>query len=144
MRCRFTLVCSSKCVNIDNGLNFWLLLQTSPVYWALFWCSCNTTCGFLHLVQECRLNRASDAKQFRERLEKELSDNSSMSWDKFSKQPHFVVAHYAGKVSYQIEGMMEKNKVQCTVYVQADRRYLCSRLRFESHLHYTGLCKSLR
>lgn len=67
-------------------------------------------CFFL---QECRLNRASDAKQFQERLEKELSDNGSMSWDKFSKQPHFIVAHYAGKVSYQIEGMMEKNKVQC-------------------------------
>lgn len=66
----------------------------------------------LYVIQECRLNRASDAKQFRERLQKELSDNGSMSWDKFSKQPHFIVAHYAGKVSYQIEGMMEKNKVQ--------------------------------
>ncbi|KAM9440876.1 unconventional myosin-XIX [Clarias gariepinus] len=70
----------------------------------------NPTGIFSLLNEECRLNRASDAKQFRERLEKELSDNSSMSWDKFSKQPHFVVAHYAGKVSYQIEGMMEKNK----------------------------------
>ncbi|KAK2816296.1 hypothetical protein Q7C36_022567 [Tachysurus vachellii] len=70
----------------------------------------NPTCIFSLLNEECRLNRASDAKQFRERLQKELSDNGSMSWDKFSKQPHFVVAHYAGKVSYQIEGMMEKNK----------------------------------
>ncbi|TTG47511.1 Unconventional myosin-XIX [Bagarius yarrelli] len=65
---------------------------------------------FSLLNEECRLNRASDAKKFRERLQKELSDNRSMSWDKFSKQPHFIVAHYAGKVSYQIEGMMEKNK----------------------------------
>ncbi|XP_029555404.1 unconventional myosin-XIX [Salmo trutta] len=65
---------------------------------------------FSLLNEECLLNRASDAKQFRVRLEKELSDNGSMSWDKFSKQPHFTVAHYAGKVSYQIEGMMEKNK----------------------------------
>ncbi|XP_026777729.3 unconventional myosin-XIX [Pangasianodon hypophthalmus] len=70
----------------------------------------NPTSIFSLLNEECRLNRASDAKQFRERLEKELSDNGSMSWDKFSKQPHFIVAHYAGKVSYQIEGMMEKNK----------------------------------
>lgn len=62
------------------------------------------------LNEECRLNRASDAKQFRVRLEKELSGNTRISWDKFSKQPHFIVAHYAGKVSYQIEGMMEKNK----------------------------------
>ncbi|XP_062844954.1 unconventional myosin-XIX isoform X2 [Trichomycterus rosablanca] len=65
---------------------------------------------FSLLNEECRLNRASDAKQFRERLQKELSDNSSVSWDKFSKEPHFIIAHYAGKVSYQIEGMMEKNK----------------------------------
>ncbi|KAG7314737.1 hypothetical protein KOW79_022040 [Hemibagrus wyckioides] len=70
----------------------------------------NPTSIFSLLNEECRLNRASDAKQFRERLQKELSDNGSMSWDKFSKQPHFIVAHYAGKVSYQIEGMMEKNK----------------------------------
>lgn len=61
------------------------------------------------------MNRASDAKQFRERLEKELSDNGSMSWDKLSKNPHFIVAHYAGKVNYQIEGMMEKNKVRCVL-----------------------------
>ncbi|XP_026099029.1 unconventional myosin-XIX-like [Carassius auratus] len=65
---------------------------------------------FSLLNEECRLNRASDAKQFCVRLQKELSDNASISWDKFSKQPHFTVAHYAGKVSYQIEGMMEKNK----------------------------------
>uniref|UniRef100_A0A4W5N7P5 Myosin XIX n=1 Tax=Hucho hucho TaxID=62062 RepID=A0A4W5N7P5_9TELE len=65
---------------------------------------------FSLLNEECLLNRASDAKQFMVRLEKELSDNGTMSWDKFSKQPHFTVAHYAGKVTYQIEGMMEKNK----------------------------------
>ncbi|XP_051523394.1 unconventional myosin-XIX [Myxocyprinus asiaticus] len=62
------------------------------------------------LNEECRLNRAADAKQFCVRLEKELSKNANISWDKFSKEPHFTVAHYAGKVSYQIEGMMEKNK----------------------------------
>ncbi|KAJ8342904.1 hypothetical protein SKAU_G00328320 [Synaphobranchus kaupii] len=68
------------------------------------------TCVFSLLNEECRLNRASDAKQFKARLEKELSDNACMSWDKFSMQPHFTVSHYAGKVCYQIEGMMEKNK----------------------------------
>uniref|UniRef100_A0A8C1HM86 Myosin XIX n=1 Tax=Cyprinus carpio carpio TaxID=630221 RepID=A0A8C1HM86_CYPCA len=65
---------------------------------------------FSLLNEECRLNRVSDAKQFRVRLQKELSDNTSISWDKLSKEPHFTVAHYAGNVSYQIEGMMEKNK----------------------------------
>lgn len=61
--------------------------------------------------QESRLNRTSDARTFRVRLEKELSDNHNISWDKFSKEPHFMVAHYAGKVNYQIQEMVEKNKV---------------------------------
>ncbi|XP_039517500.1 unconventional myosin-XIX-like [Pimephales promelas] len=65
---------------------------------------------FSLLNEECRLNRASDAKQFGVRLQKELSDNANISWDKFSKEPHFTVAHYAGRVSYQIQGMMGKNK----------------------------------
>lgn len=89
-------------------------LDSFSVFSPLLMHRSTSCCGtILSFFQECRLNRASDAKQFRERLEKELSDNGSMSWDKFSKQPHFIVAHYAGKVSYQIKGMMEKNKVPC-------------------------------
>ncbi|XP_070699771.1 unconventional myosin-XIX [Pempheris klunzingeri] len=65
---------------------------------------------FSLLNEESRLNRTSDAKTLRIRLEKELHDNANISWDKFSKEPHFTVAHYAGKVSYQIQGMVEKNK----------------------------------
>ncbi|KAA8586402.1 hypothetical protein FQN60_000238, partial [Etheostoma spectabile] len=65
---------------------------------------------FSLLNEESRLNRASDSKTFRVRLEKELGDNANISWDKFSKEPHFTVAHYAGKVNYQLEGMVEKNK----------------------------------
>ncbi|XP_074467568.1 unconventional myosin-XIX isoform X1 [Sebastes fasciatus] len=74
------------------------LLEGSPV------------CVFSLLNEESRLNRASDAKTFRVRLEKELRDNANISWDKFSKEPHFTVSHYAGKVNYQIQGMVEKNK----------------------------------
>uniref|UniRef100_A0A668A851 Myosin XIX n=1 Tax=Myripristis murdjan TaxID=586833 RepID=A0A668A851_9TELE len=65
---------------------------------------------FSLLNEECRLNRVSDAKKFRGRLEKELCDNANISWDKYSQEAHFTVAHYAGKVNYQIDGMMEKNK----------------------------------
>ncbi|XP_056263844.1 unconventional myosin-XIX isoform X3 [Pseudoliparis swirei] len=65
---------------------------------------------FSLLNEESRLNRVSDAKTLRVRLEKELWENANISWDKFSKEPHFTVAHYAGKVHYQIQGMVEKNK----------------------------------
>ncbi|XP_048873554.1 unconventional myosin-XIX isoform X2 [Brienomyrus brachyistius] len=65
---------------------------------------------FSLLNEECRLNRGTDSQQFRRRLQRELSGNACMSWDTFSKQPHFTVSHYAGRVSYQIEGMVEKNR----------------------------------
>lgn len=65
---------------------------------------------FSLLNEESRLNRATDAQILRVRLEKELSENRKISWDKFSQEPHFTVAHYAGKVNYQIQGMVEKNK----------------------------------
>nr|XP_014343082.1 PREDICTED: unconventional myosin-XIX isoform X2 [Latimeria chalumnae] len=65
---------------------------------------------FSLLNEECRLNRPSDASQFQTRIEKALSSNKCVSWDKFSQIPNFAVSHYAGKVSYQIEGMTEKNK----------------------------------
>ncbi|KAJ7997386.1 hypothetical protein DPEC_G00228450 [Dallia pectoralis] len=94
---------------ISEGLE-WSFVQYQDNQGCLDLIEGTPTGVFSLLNEECRLNRASDAKQFRTRLETELSDHGSVSWDKFSTLPHFTVAHYAGKVSYQIEGMMEKNK----------------------------------
>ncbi|XP_072503026.1 unconventional myosin-XIX isoform X1 [Notamacropus eugenii] len=60
--------------------------------------------------EECRLNRLSNAIQLQTRIESALSSNASLSRNKFSKDPNFIIAHYAGPVQYQIEGMVEKNK----------------------------------
>ncbi|XP_029467512.1 unconventional myosin-XIX isoform X2 [Rhinatrema bivittatum] len=65
---------------------------------------------FSLLNEECRLNRPSNASQFQSRIEKALSSSPCISRDKFSKTPHFIVSHYAGRVSYQLEDMVEKNK----------------------------------
>ncbi|GCB73923.1 hypothetical protein scyTo_0003005 [Scyliorhinus torazame] len=65
---------------------------------------------FSLLNEESRLNRLSDANKFKTRLQAALTSNHCLSWDMFSKDPNFTVTHYAGKVNYQIEGMMEKNK----------------------------------
>ncbi|XP_074079633.1 unconventional myosin-XIX isoform X3 [Macrotis lagotis] len=60
--------------------------------------------------EECRLNRLSNAIQLQTRIENALSGNVSLSRNKLSKVPNFIIAHYAGPVQYQIEGMVEKNK----------------------------------
>ncbi|XP_073431667.1 unconventional myosin-XIX isoform X2 [Dendrobates tinctorius] len=65
---------------------------------------------FSLLNEECRLNRPSDALQLQSRLEVKLSQSMCFGRDKLRKSPNFVISHYAGKVTYQIEGMAEKNK----------------------------------
>ncbi|XP_050570669.1 unconventional myosin-XIX isoform X2 [Cygnus atratus] len=65
---------------------------------------------YLKAQQECRLNRSSNPDLFQTRIEKALSDNQCLSRDKFSKKPNFIISHYAGKVCYQLEAMVEKNK----------------------------------
>eukprot|EP00075_Anas_platyrhynchos_P004199 XP_012950061.2 unconventional myosin-XIX isoform X2 [Anas platyrhynchos] len=65
---------------------------------------------FSLLNEECRLNRSSNPDLFQTRIEKALSDNQCLSRDKFSKKPNFIISHYAGKVCYQLEAMVEKNK----------------------------------
>ncbi|XP_074118103.1 unconventional myosin-XIX isoform X2 [Sminthopsis crassicaudata] len=74
------------------------LIEGSPV----------SICSLIN--EECRLNRMSSAVQLQTRIENALSGNVSLSRDKLSKSPNFVIAHYAGPVQYQIEGMVEKNK----------------------------------
>ncbi|XP_069082641.1 unconventional myosin-XIX isoform X1 [Pleurodeles waltl] len=65
---------------------------------------------FSLLNEECRLNRSSNAGQLQTRLEKGLASNQSMSRDKFNKKPNFILSHYAGRVTYLIEDMAEKNR----------------------------------
>ncbi|XP_043857073.1 unconventional myosin-XIX isoform X2 [Dromiciops gliroides] len=74
------------------------LIEGSPV----------SICSLIN--EECRLNRLSKAGQLQTRIENTLSGNASLSHNKLSKDPNFVIAHYAGPVQYQIEGMVEKNK----------------------------------
>ncbi|XP_028564398.2 unconventional myosin-XIX isoform X1 [Podarcis muralis] len=65
---------------------------------------------FSLLNEECRLNRPSNTSQLQTRIDVALSDNRCVSRDRFSKEPNFIVSHYAGDVRYQVEGMVEKNK----------------------------------
>ncbi|NXA70962.1 MYO19 protein, partial [Mohoua ochrocephala] len=65
---------------------------------------------FSLLNEECRLNRPSNTDLFQTRIQKALSSNQCLSRDKFSKKPNFIISHYAGKVCYQLEAMVEKNK----------------------------------
>uniref|UniRef100_A0A8D0G4I0 Myosin motor domain-containing protein n=1 Tax=Sphenodon punctatus TaxID=8508 RepID=A0A8D0G4I0_SPHPU len=65
---------------------------------------------FSLLNEECRLNRSANTSQFQTRIEKALSNNQFLSRDKLSKNSNFIISHYAGKVCYQGEGMVEKNK----------------------------------
>ncbi|NXW84849.1 MYO19 protein, partial [Alopecoenas beccarii] len=65
---------------------------------------------FSLLNEECRLNRPSNTDLFQTRIEKALSNNQCLSRNKFSKEPNFIISHYAGKVCYQLAAMVEKNK----------------------------------
>ena len=63
--------------------------------------------------QECRLNRELDTKTFSTRMETSLLYNSHFTCPRFKSENHmFSIHHFAESVSYQIEGLVKKNKVR--------------------------------
>lgn len=63
-------------------------------------------------AQECRLNRPSSAAQLQTRIESALAGSPCLGRDRLSREPGFIVAHYAGPVRYHTAGLVEKNKVR--------------------------------
>lgn len=63
-------------------------------------------------TQECRLNRPSSAAQLQTRIESALAGSPCLGHDRLSREPSFLVLHYAGPVRYHTAGLVEKNKVR--------------------------------
>jgi len=63
--------------------------------------------------QECRLKRDLDMKSFSTRLETSLLLNRHSTCPRFMSENHvFRIHHFAESVSYQVEGLVKKNKVR--------------------------------
>ncbi|XP_042548906.1 unconventional myosin-XIX isoform X1 [Dipodomys spectabilis] len=60
--------------------------------------------------EECRLNRPSSAAQLQTRIESALADSPCLGHNKLSREPSFIVMHFAGPVRYHTAGLVEKNK----------------------------------
>ncbi|XP_070083653.1 unconventional myosin-XIX isoform X5 [Equus przewalskii] len=60
--------------------------------------------------EECRLNRPSSAAQLQTRIESALAGRPCLGHNKLSREPSFIVVHYAGPVRYHTAGLVEKNK----------------------------------
>ncbi|XP_066219275.1 unconventional myosin-XIX isoform X1 [Saccopteryx leptura] len=74
------------------------LIEGSPV----------SICSLIN--EECRLNRPSSAAQLQTRIESALSGSPCLGHNKLSREPSFIVVHYAGAVCYHTAGLVEKNK----------------------------------
>ncbi|XP_059853213.1 unconventional myosin-XIX isoform X1 [Delphinus delphis] len=74
------------------------LIEGSPV----------SICSLIN--EECRLNRPSSAAQLQTRIESALAGSPCLGHDKLSREPSFIVVHYAGSVRYHTAGLVEKNK----------------------------------
>eukprot|EP00058_Branchiostoma_floridae_P020354 XP_002605844.1 hypothetical protein BRAFLDRAFT_84329 [Branchiostoma floridae] len=66
---------------------------------------------FALVNEECRLNRPSDSQQLADRIHSTLGESRHISRPKsIHGQAAFTVHHYADRVTYQVHGIMEKNK----------------------------------
>ncbi|XP_061032401.1 unconventional myosin-XIX isoform X4 [Eubalaena glacialis] len=74
------------------------LIEGSPV----------SICSLIN--EECRLNRPSSAAQLQTRIESSLAGSPCLGHNKLSREPSFIVVHYAGSVRYHTAGLVEKNK----------------------------------
>ncbi|XP_038185066.1 unconventional myosin-XIX isoform X3 [Arvicola amphibius] len=85
-------------VNYQDNQTCLDLLEGSPI----------SICSLIN--EECRLNRPSSAAQLQTRIESALAGKPCLGLNKLSREPSFVVVHFAGPVRYHTEGLVEKNK----------------------------------
>nr|XP_048302685.1 unconventional myosin-XIX isoform X1 [Myodes glareolus]XP_048302686.1 unconventional myosin-XIX isoform X1 [Myodes glareolus]XP_048302687.1 unconventional myosin-XIX isoform X1 [Myodes glareolus]XP_048302688.1 unconventional myosin-XIX isoform X1 [Myodes glareolus] len=85
-------------VNYQDNQTCLDLLEGSPI----------SICSLIN--EECRLNRPSSAAQLQTRIESALAGKPCLGPNKLSREPSFVVVHFAGPVRYHTEGLVEKNK----------------------------------
>ncbi|XP_031206887.1 unconventional myosin-XIX isoform X2 [Mastomys coucha] len=85
-------------VNYQDNQTCLDLLEGSPI----------SICSLIN--EECRLNRPSSAAQLQTRIESTLAGRPCLGHNKLSREPSFVVVHFAGPVRYHTAGLVEKNK----------------------------------
>ncbi|KAF6095644.1 myosin XIX [Phyllostomus discolor] len=85
-------------VNYQDNQTCLDLIEGSPI----------SICSLIN--EECRLNRPSSAAQLQTRIEGALAGSPCLGRDRLSREPSFIVLHYAGPVQYHTAGLVEKNK----------------------------------
>ncbi|XP_060243072.1 unconventional myosin-XIX isoform X2 [Meriones unguiculatus] len=85
-------------VNYQDNQTCLDLLEGSPI----------SICSLIN--EECRLNRPSSAAQLQTRIENALAGRPCLGQNKLSREPSFVIVHFAGPVRYHTAGLVEKNK----------------------------------
>ncbi|KAM4843699.1 unconventional myosin-XIX isoform 2-T4 [Thomomys bottae] len=85
-------------VNYQDNQTCLDLIEGSPI----------SICSLIN--EECRLNRPSSAAQLQTRIESALAGSPCLGHNKLSREPSFIVVHFAGPVRYHTAGLVEKNK----------------------------------